>query len=263
MKNIIISIGLSICFSVTALVASAETNEEKGLRIATEMDQQDSGFTDSVAGLTMELKNKQGDTSIRELRLKTLEVNNDGDKSLSVFDTPKDVKGTAFLTFSHSNKPDEQWLYLPSLKRVKKISSRNKSGPFMGSEFAFEDMASQEVDKYSYRYLRDETINGIDCYVIERYPNYKNSGYKRLTTWINKSDLRPEKIIFFDRKNSELKTLTFKHYKKYLNRYWRADKMLMENHQTGKSTLLSWNSYKFKTGLKKKDFSRNSLKRAR
>ena len=243
--------------------AFSETDEQKGLRIANEMDQQDSGFVDSIASLTMELKNKQGDTSLRKVRLKTLEVTNDGDKSLSIFDTPRDVKGTAFLTFSHSNKPDEQWLYLPSLKRVKKISSRNKSGPFMGSEFAFEDMASQEVDKYTYKYLRDENVNGVDCYVIERFPTYKNSGYKRLTTWINKKDLRPEKILFFDRKNSELKTLVFTQYKQYLDRYWRADNMHMENHQTGKSTTLSWKTYQFKTGLKSKDFTRNSLKRAR
>jgi len=241
----------------------AETDEDKGLRIANEMDQQDSGFVDSVAKLTMELKNKQGDTSLRKVRLKTLEVTGDGDKSLSIFDTPKDVKGTAFLTFSHSKKPDEQWLYLPSLKRVKKISSRNKSGPFMGSEFAFEDMASQEVDKYTYKYLKDETINNIDCYVIERIPAYKNSGYKRLISWVNKKDLRPEKIVFYDRKDSKLKTLIFSDYKQYLKQYWRADKMFMENHQTGKSTTLSWKTYQFKTGLKSKDFTRNSLKRAR
>lgn len=245
------------------LPAFAETSEEKGLRIAQEMDKQESGFVDSVAELIMELKNKQGDTSLREVRLKTLEISNDGDKSLSIFDTPKDVKGTAFLTFSHSTKPDEQWLYLPSLKRVKKISSRNKSGPFMGSEFAFEDMASQEVDKYTYRYLRNEKVNGVDCYVIDRFPTYKNSGYKRLTTWINKKELRPEKILFFDRKDSELKTLIFSQYKQYLDQYWRANNMHMENHQTGKSTTLSWKSYQFKTGLNSKDFTRNSLKRAR
>jgi len=263
MKKLVNNIIILFVISAFSLSAQAETAEEKGLRIANEMDQQESGFIDSVATLTMELRNKQGESSIRELRIKTLEVTGDGDKSLSIFDTPKDVKGTAFLTFSHSHKPDEQWLYLPSLKRVKRISSRNKSGPFMGSEFAFEDLSSQEVDKYSYKYMQDENINGIDCYVIERIPTYKNSGYKRLITWINKKDLRPEKIVFYDRKNSKLKTLTFTQYKKYLERYWRADHMLMENHVTGKSTTLSWKSYKFKTGLKSKDFSRNSLKRAR
>jgi outer membrane lipoprotein-sorting protein len=115
----------------------AETAEEKGLAIAVEADKRDEGFGDSTANMTMELKNKQGDTSIRYIRIKTLEVIGDGDKSMSIFDEPADVKGTAFLTFSHAVEPDEQWLYLPALKRVKRINSKNKSGPFMGSEFAY------------------------------------------------------------------------------------------------------------------------------
>ena len=104
----------------------AETAEEKGLTIAVEADKRDEGFGDSTANMTMELKNKQGDTSVRYIRIKTLEVIGDGDKSMSIFDEPADVKGTAFLTFSHAVKPDEQWLYLPALKRVKRINSKNK-----------------------------------------------------------------------------------------------------------------------------------------
>lgn len=241
----------------------AETVEEKGLAIAIESDKRDTGFTDSTANMTMELRNKQGDTSTRHIRIKTLEVEGDGDKSMSIFDKPTDVKGTAFLTFSHAIKPDEQWLYLPALKRVKRINSKNKSGPFMGSEFAYEDISSQEVEKYTYKYLRDETINGIDCFVIERYPAYKHSGYKRQIGWVNKEEYRPEKIVFYDRKDSLLKTLTYSGYNKYLEKFWRADELHMINHQTGKSTLLSWSNYQFKTGLEDSDFNRNSLKRAK
>ncbi len=241
----------------------AETVEEKGLAIAVEADKRDEGFDDSTANMTMELRNKQGDTSTRYIRIKTLEVIGDGDKSMSIFDEPADVKGTAFLTFSHAIKPDEQWLYLPALKRVKRINSKNKSGPFMGSEFAYEDIASQEVEKYSYKYLRDETLNGIDCFVIERYPAYKHSGYTRQVGWINKAEYRPEKIVFYDRKNTLLKTLTYDGYQQFLDKFWRADQMNMENHQTGKSTTLTWSDYQFKTGLKDNDFNKNSLKRAK
>ena len=246
-----------------AFNATAVSNEEKGLAIAMEADKRENGFSDSTADMTMELRNKQGDTSIRHIRIKTLEVVGDGDKSMSIFDQPADVKGTAFLTFSHAIKADEQWMYLPSIKRVKRINSKNKSGPFMGSEFAFEDIASQEIEKYTYKYLRDETLNGIDCFIIERIPTYKHSGYTRQVSWINKAEYRPEKIIFYDRKNSLLKTLTFSGYNKYLGQYWRAEKLLMENHQNGKSTTLQWSNYKFQNGLKNKDFSRNSLKRAK
>lgn len=251
-----------VALSISANV-SAETAEEKGLAIATEADRRDTGFVDSTSNMVMELRNKQGDSSIRHIRIKTLEVDGDGDKSMSIFDRPADVKGTAFLTYSHTLKPDEQWLYLPALKRVKRINSKNKSGPFMGSEFAYEDLASQEIEKYTYKYLRDESLNGVDCFVLERYPAYKHSGYTRQVAWVNKAEYRPEKIVFYDRKNTLLKTLTYGGYQQYLGKFWRPDTMEIINHQTGKSTSLQWQNYQFKTGLSARDFSKNSLKRAR
>ena len=114
----------------------------RGLEIANERKARDTGWGDSQAEMTMILRNSQGETSERKMRLKSFEIQDDGDKGLTIFDEPKDVSGTAFLSFSHNTKPDDQWLYLPALKRVKRISSRNKSGPFMGSEFAYEDMGS-------------------------------------------------------------------------------------------------------------------------
>ena len=264
MTNKILFTGLlSVCVSFAAVFAHAETPEEKGLAIAKEADRRDSGFVDLTADLKMELRNKQGDTSIRYIHIKTLEVNGDGDKSLSVFEKPADVSGTAFLTFSHALVPDEQWLYLPALKRVKRINSNNKSGPFMGSEFAYEDLASQEIEKYIYKYLKDEVINGVDCFVVERHPTYEHSGYTRQLVWINKAEYRPEKIEYYDRKDSLLKTLVFSDYKQYLDKFWRADVMTMVNHQTEKSTVLTWSNYAFKTGLDDRDFNQNALKRAR
>lgn len=212
----------------------------------------------------MVLKNRHGQKSTRNIRIRVLEVKGDGDKTLTIFATPKDVKGTAFLTFSHKKGDDNQWLYLPARKRVKRISSRNKSGSFMGSEFACEDIASQEVEKYTYRWLRDETVNDRECFVVELYPvDKKNSGYTRQVTWIDKASYRTVKVDYFDRKNSRLKTLTINGYREYLDKYWRADQMDMVNHQTGKSTRLLFTDYKLRTGLKDSDFNRNSLKRAR
>jgi len=252
-----------LLLSFFILNVSAETPEEKGLAIAVEADHRNTGWVDSNADLVMILRNSQGQESKRHIRLKTLEVDGDGDKSLSIFDTPRDVKGTAFLSFTHATKPDDQWLYLPALKRVKRISSSNKSGPFMGSEFAFEDLSSQEVEKYTYKWLRDEQLDGKDTFVIERYPEYKHSGYKRMIVWVDKEIYMPLKVEYYDRKNSLLKTLTFKDYKKYLDKYWRPDNQNMINHQNKKSTELIWSNYKFKTGLTDRDFDKNSLKRAR
>ena len=245
------------------LTIQAETPEERGLAIAIEADRRDTGWQDQTARLKMVLRNRHGQESTRLIRTRTLEVEGDGDKSLSIFDSPRDVKGTAFLSYTHALEPDEQWLYLPALKRVKRISSNNKSGPFMGSEFAYEDLTSQEVEKYTYKFLRDEQLDGRPVFVIERKPAYKYSGYTRLITWLDKEMYQPLKVEFYDRKGALLKTLTASDYQQYLDRYWRPGKMRMVNHQTQKSTDLYWTDYRFKTGLTARDFDRNSLKRAR
>ncbi len=243
---------------------SAETPEDKGLAIAMEADRRDTGFKDYTSDMRMILRNKHGKESLRQIRMKVLEVEGDGDKSLNVFDNPRDVKGTAFLNYTHKVGDDDQWLYLPALKRVKRISSRNKSGSFVGSEFSYEDISSQEVEKYTYKWIRDESYEGKQCFVVDHYPvDKKNSGYTRQVTWIDKKEYRPLKIEFYDKKYSHLKTLTFSGYKIYLERYWRADKLQMINHQNEKSTSLEFSNYKFHTGLKATDFNKNSLKRIR
>jgi outer membrane lipoprotein-sorting protein len=248
---------------ISAPTLQAETPQEKGLAIAREADRRDEGFGDFTAHMEMILRNRQGEESKRRLRISTLEVKGDGDKGLSVFDEPADVKGTALLTFTHKVGEDDQWLFLPALKRVKRIASANKSGPFMGSEFAYEDVASQEIEKYSYKYLRDETYEGKPCFVIERNPEDKNSGYTRQVVWIDQAEYRPWKIDYYDRKGSLLKTLVWRGYRQYLGKYWRADEMYMQNHQSGKSTQLIWTEYRFRLGLRDADFNEASLKRAR
>ena len=246
-----------------ATPALAETPEEKGLAIAKEAKARDAGWSDMQAEMLMVLRNSQGEESIREIRMQSLEVQGDGDKSLSIFDKPLDVKGTAFLSFSHAVGADDQWLYLPALKRVKRIASRNKSGPFMGSEFAYEDLASFEVEKFTYKYLQDEGCGTEQCFVVEQYPVDQFSGYTRRVAWIDQSEYRIHKVMFYDRKDALLKTLTYQDYKQYLDKHWRPNTMNMENHQTRKSTDLVWKGYQFKTGLTDADFNQNTLKRAR
>ena len=132
-------------------------DHEKALKISTAAYKYDKGFGDFISSSTMTLRNKQGEESVRYFRGKTLEVAGDGDKTLFIFDSPRDVKGTATLTFTHKNDPDDTWLYLPALKRVKRITSDNRSGSFVGSEFAYEDLGSQELEKYKDRkYLNKE-----------------------------------------------------------------------------------------------------------
>ena len=240
-------------------LALAGPAEDKGLEIAKEADRRDTGFGDTTADMLMILRNKKGQESKRELEIRTLEVDGDGDKALTVFHSPRDVRGTALLTYSHGVAPDDQWLYLPALRRVKRIASNNKSGPFMGSEFAYEDFSSQEVEKYKYKYIKDDKVEGVDCFLIERYPVDKDSGYTKQQVWLDKDEYRVRKIDFYDRKGALLKTLMPSEYQKYLGKHWRAHKMNMVNHQTGKSTDLVWSEFKFKTGLKDDDFTRTRL----
>ena len=239
--------------------------EARGLAIAQETDKRDKGWGDSKADMQMVLTNADGQTSTRELRYFTLERTdpNEGDWSLIVFDKPRDVDGTALLTHAKILEPDDQWLYLPAVKRVKRISSVNKSGPFVGSEFAFEDFSSSEVGKYSYKWLRDEPCGDLACHVVERKPLYENSGYTREIVWTDTTDYQPRKIEYYDRKNALLKTLTFSDYRLYEDKFWRAHDLYMVNHNTKKATRLTWKDYQFRTGLTEADFSTTALKRAR
>ena len=252
---------LLLCLPPSCLLA--ETPQEQGLAIAREADLRDSGYAAYTNDVKMILRNKHVRESIREIRSKTLEVENDGDKSLTIFDRPRDVKGTALLSFTHKEGPDDQWLYLPALKRVKRIASDNKSGPFMGSEFAYEDISSQEVEKYTYAFIKDDTLDGMDVFVFERYPVDKKSGYTRQIIWMDKEQYKERKIEFYDRKNALLKTLILTDYNLDLDRYYRAHNMHMENHLTGKSTLLLQSNYNFDVELTDRDFDKNSLKRVR
>ena len=133
----------------------------------------------------------------------------------------------------------------------------------MGSEFAYEDMTAQEVEKFTYRYLRDEVCGELTCTVSERFPGDRKSGYKRQVVWRDKEELRVWKVEYYDRKDAHLKTLTLGNYEQYLDRYWRADEMRMENLLTGKSTVLTWTDFQFGTDLDHRDFTRTGLRRAR
>ena len=273
MKNILLNRALqassslllatSLLFSAQASSEATQTPEQRGLEIAKMQKATDEGWGDSQSEMKMILRSPSGKENTRIIKLKALEVQGDGDKSLMVFDQPKDVAGTAFLSFSHVEGPDDQWIFLPALKRIKRIASKKKSGSFMGSEFSYEDLSSFEIGKYDFKYLRDEACGDAECYVVESYPKDEYSGYTRLVSWINKAELRTEKVEFYDRKKSLLKVMTVQKYEKFENKFWRPLVSLMENKQTGKSTEMHWSDIQLKTGLTEDDFSKNNLKRAK
>jgi outer membrane lipoprotein-sorting protein len=251
-----LTLGLLLCLPALA-------DADKGLQIAQEQKKRDTGWGDSESQLLMVLRDASGNESVRRMRTRALEVVGDGDKSLTVFDEPFDVRGSAFLTHSHPTTEDEQWLYLPTIKRTRRIATRNKSGPFMASEFAYEDMTSFELEKYSFRYLRDEEMNGINTFVIERIPADTFSGYSKTIAWVDQQHYRVQKIEFYDKKQSLLKTLVASNYTLFKDKYWRPMLLQMQNHQTGKSTDLVIEQLQFDVGRDAADFDVNMLDRLR
>ena len=259
-------LALALAFSLTfAAPAPANTTENKGFEIAARSDRTDIGFGASRVELQMILRNAAGQESTRTLKIATLEKPDEsvGDKSLVLFDTPRDIEGTALLSHAKILDPDDQWLYLPALKRVKRISSANKSGPFVGSEFAFEDFTSLELNKFEYSYAGTEEIDGLTHDVIERLPRYENSGYSKQITWVDQEVFQIRKVEFYDRRGDLLKVLELADYRQYDNGVWRAHRLSMKNLQTNKETDLVYQDYAFDVKLSIKDFVKGRLSRLR
>ncbi|MDF1875160.1 outer membrane lipoprotein-sorting protein [Sulfurimonas sp. SAG-AH-194-I05] len=230
------------------------------LEVSIKSDNVMNGFKDSVATMKMQLINARGKEKIRFMSMKVLE-GKDADKSLMEFQTPADVKGTKFLNYEHINKDDDQWLYLPALKRIKRIASKNKSGAFMGSEFSYEDLSAFNVKKYTYEGdAKEGVVDGLQIYIVSSKPVSKHSGYTKLISYIGMDDFLIRKTEYFDRKKQLLKTAYFSQYKKFgdIN---RIGKIQMINIQNDKRTTLTWIDEKIKTGLKEKDFHKRHLKK--
>ena len=252
----------------------------RGLEIFQEADRRQSGFQDMLVNLTMVLRNRKGTAVERKLDLKQLEVPEGGDRLMVVFNTPKAIRGTALLSHGQLTREDDQWLYLPALKRVKKIASRNRSGPFLGSEFSYEDLSTQEVVKYSYEFLREEACGDLSCLVVERKPGPNlYSGYLRQVFWIDTEHYRTQKVDYYNRGNRLTKTLIGSDFQQFAladvgndggddgaagRSIWKTKRMMMTNHVTGKSTELKWDNFKFGSGLSaERDLSTTSLRRVR
>ena len=250
-----------------AELLKAGSPEQIGEAIAVEFDERDLGFETQTSKMKMILKNAYGEENSREMESRIFErqARTVGDKSMLIFYSPRDINGTALLSHAEILDPDDQWLYLPSIKRVKRISSKNKSGPFVGSEFAYEDITGNEVGKYAWRFEELEScpVMGGECFKLTSTPKYEHSGYTKRIVWVDTQEFRADKIDFYDRKGALLKTQSFHDYKEYLGKHWRADRWKMVNHQTGKSTDLIFENYAFKTGLSDNDFDQGALKRVR
>jgi outer membrane lipoprotein-sorting protein len=238
----------------------AVTPEQKGLSIAKKMQAQNDGFVGEDSEMEMVLIDAYGAKTTRVMEGKVMEVDGDGDKSISIFLNPKDVKGTKMLTHTHKDDDDDQWLYLPTVRRVKRISSSNKSSAFMGSEFSYEDLGSQEIEKYNFKWLKDIKGKG---WLVQRVPKTK-SGYSKMVMTVSKKYMNPVKIEYFDRKSELLKVGVFSNWKQFKigkKVVWRANKIHMKNVQTKKESIFEWKNRKLGVKHKTRDFNKTALKR--
>ncbi len=234
----------------------AITNQE----VANKCETVTKGFKSSKAHMQMTLINANKQRRTRDMHMMTLESDS-GNKSLMTFLSPADVKGTKFLNHEHINRDDDQWLYLPALKRVKRIASSSKSGSFMGSEFSYEDLSSFNPKKYTFKGdAKLGTLNGKKVYIGERIPKSKNSGYTKEISYVDAKSFLIQKVEYYDRKHELLKTATFDKYKKISGK-WRVTQMTMVNHQNNKKTILTWSDETIKLHLKNKDFNKRVLKK--
>lgn len=256
-------IGVAAAAPARALDLDGLTPEEAGYAVAERHDRSDAGFGSQTAVLTMTLRDARGRTTVRNLRIDTFEKEGqgNGDRSLTRFFSPPDVEGTALLSHARILDPDDQWLYLPALRRVKRISSSNKSGPFVGSEFAFEDLTGSELGKYRYKHLGTFEYEGMTLHQIECVPLYERSGYTKLLIYYDDEHFQTRGIEFFDRGGNLFKTLTLTDYRQYEGQYWRPHRQEMTNHLTGKSTVLAYEGYEFGVDLNRRDFEPSALDR--
>lgn len=257
---------VSLCAAAAASTAEALDPAQRGREIAEAARDRDRGWTDSASQLEMILGDQTGRTSSRKMRIMVLQANGGGedDKSLVIFDEPRDVAGTALLSFSRPAADDDQWLYLPSLRKTKRISSSSRSGSFLGSQFSYEDMTPVVIEDYAYKWLRDEACGELMCHVIERIPTETGTGYSRQEVWFDTGELRILKVNFFDRRGELLKTLTREDFRQHpgkQGRYWRAHRQIMHNQQTNEVTTLILEREEFDTGQSWLNFTPDRLGR--
>jgi len=216
---------------------------------------------DQISDLTMTLINKSGQTRVRKLKQF---IKDDGkvEKKIMFFIAPADVKNTSFMNWSYDNsdKSDDQWIYLPAIKRVKRISSDDKSDYFMGSDFTYDDLGDRKLDDDTHKLLREETIEGKDCYVVESVPKDEDYMYSKTVTWVMKDNYLGLKKEFYDEDGELLKILHVDKYQDFSG-IWIIEKIVMKNVQNNHETKMELTDIKINTGIPDSKFTQRMMMR--
>ena len=198
------------------------------------------------AKLDLVLEKSNGSKRERKVESWAMDIGEDT-KTMMFFTYPGDVKGTGFLTWNYDEigKDDDKWLYMPALKKTRRISgSSSKTDYFMGTDFTYDDMGDRNVDEDDHKFLREETLDGFDCYVVESVPKDKREIYSKKISWIRKDCFMGIKVEFYDKLGKLHRVLNVSDIKK-IQGYWTRSKMVMENVQTKHKTILTFSDMKY------------------
>lgn len=243
MKELILSIFIILG---SPLVAHAELDALTIMKANTEMMRSD----EEKVLITMKLVNKHGKTREREMEYFMRANEEEMRNSLVRFLSPADIKGTGLLTYEKKIDPDDRWLYLPGLRRERRLASSDQQDSFMGSDFAYEDMTLIFIDEFKYTLTSDVEIDGQPCYVVESVykteDGQKNSGYSKQVFYIHKDHLYTVGVDYFNKKNDSFKQMRVGEVKYFDSvKKWRPLKQTMKNLKTGHTTHLIFQEYWF------------------
>lgn len=256
-----------LIFSAAALLlaAPAYSNEPTGLEIMQLVDARNDG-DDLIQNMKQRLIDRRG--NVRERVMISLRKDYGVDsKSITYFLAPSNIRDTALLTWDYDGveKDDDQWLYLPALKKVRRISASDRGDYFMGTDFTFEDIKqTPELEDYHWTLIGSDKLGNFDVWVVEGEPKTddlkKNLGYSNTRYYIRKDINLYIRVDFWDRKGQELKQLISDEIKE-IDGIWTAMSGTMTNKQTGHRTELSFSEHRYNTGISDRMFSERMLKR--
>ncbi len=217
---------------------------------------------------TMVLINDRGQTRERKsTTLAKLQKNGIDSRLLVKFLSPADIKGTGFLQVEHSNADDDQWIYLPALKKTRRLVANNKKDSFVGSDFSYGDILLPKVELYKHTLLRVEPLDGQECYVIESIPRDDNvkrdSGYSKKITWVKKDNFLEIKVEYYDTSGRLLKTQNVSDHKLVEpdTQRWIALRREMVNHQTQHKTIFTFDRYEAGVPVAEDAFTTRAIER--
>lgn len=206
---------------------------------------------DSTSDATFTLINKTGQERVRKtIGVSKLQANGTDNMRMTRFMAPADVKGTVSLLIEHSAVDDDIWIYLPALKKVRRLVSSNKKDSFVGTDFSYGDVIGQKTADWTYKLLREEEADGLACYVIEATPRSdevrSNSGYGKRVVWIRKDNFFAIKGDMWDEAGEPVKTFHMTELQEVdaARHKWQAMRMEATNLQTGHRTVIKFENFK-------------------